>query len=86
MDIMKELKKQANDIMKDEKKKEKAGDAVESVLKSIKKNVKDEGKKKMIDKVINLWNKIKEAKSFFFCYNNNVELWLYEERTYLCKI
>jgi len=52
MDIVKELKKQAENIMKDDKKKEKAGDAVEGVLKEIKKNVKDEKGKKMLDKVI----------------------------------
>ena len=52
MDLVKELKKQANDIMKDKKKKEKAGDAVESILKSVKSQVKDKDKKKMIDKAI----------------------------------
>ena len=52
MDIVKEIKKQAKDIMNDEKKKEKAGDAVEGVLKQIKKNVKDEKGKKILDSVI----------------------------------
>ena len=52
MDIVKELKKQADEIMKDEKKKEQAGDAVEGVLKGVKGNVKDEGKKELIDKAI----------------------------------
>lgn len=52
MDIIKELKKQANDIMKDPKKKEKAGDAVEGVLKEVKKNVKDDKKKNTLDKII----------------------------------
>ena len=52
MDLVKELKKQANDIMKDKKKKEKAGDAVEGILKSVKTQVKVKDKKKMIDKAI----------------------------------
>jgi len=52
MDLVKELKKQANDIMKDKKKKEKAGDAVEGILNSVKSQVKDKDKKKMIDKAI----------------------------------
>ena len=52
MDLIKELKKQAEDILKDEKKKEKAGDAVEGVLGQVKKNVKDDKTKKMIDNVI----------------------------------
>lgn len=52
MDIVKELKKQANDIMKDEKKKEKAGDTVEGILKSAKKQVKDKDKQNLIDKAI----------------------------------
>ena len=45
MDLIKELKKQAEDILKDEKKKEKAGDAVEGVLGQVKENVKDECKR-----------------------------------------
>ena len=52
MDIIKELKKKAEDILKDEKKKEKAGDAVEGVLGQVKKKVKDDKTKKMIDNVI----------------------------------
>ncbi len=52
MDLVKELKKQTNDIMKDKKKKEKAGDAVEGILKEVKKQVKDKKKKDMIDKAI----------------------------------
>ena len=52
MDLIKELKKQAEDILKDEKKKEKAGDAVEGVLGQVKKKVKDDKTKKMIDNVI----------------------------------
>ena len=52
MDLVKELKKQAEDIMKDEKKKEQAGDAVEGALKTVKGHVKDEKKKDMIDKAI----------------------------------
>ena len=46
MDIVKEIKKQAKDILKDDKKKEKVGDTVEGVLKSVKKNVKDDKSKK----------------------------------------
>ena len=38
MDLVKELKKQAEDIMKDEKKKEQAGDAVEGALKGYDQN------------------------------------------------
>ena len=52
MDVMKELKKQAKDIMKDNKKKEKMGDAVEKALKEIKKGVKDEKGKKTLDSII----------------------------------
>lgn len=52
MDLVKELKKQADDIMKDAKKKEKAGDTVEGLLKEVKKQVKDKDKKKMIDNAI----------------------------------
>jgi hypothetical protein len=52
MDLIKELKKQTEDILKDEKKKEKAGDAVEGVLGQVKKKVKDDKTKKMIDNVI----------------------------------
>ena len=52
MDIIKEIKKQANDIMKDEKKKEKVGDTIENGLKGIKTKVKDKKKKDMIDKAI----------------------------------
>ena len=52
MDIVKELKKQAKEIMKDEKIKEKAADAVEGLLKEVKKNVKGKDKKEMLDKAI----------------------------------
>jgi hypothetical protein len=52
MDILKELQKQANGVLKDQKKKEKMGDAVEGVLKEVKKSVKDENTKKMLDKAI----------------------------------
>ncbi len=52
MDIVKEIKKQANDIMKDEKKKEQVGDTIENGLKGIKSKVKDKKKKDMIDKAI----------------------------------
>ena len=52
MDIVKEIKKQANDILKDDKKKEKAGDVVEGLLKESKKHVKDKNTKKKIDTII----------------------------------
>ena len=52
MDIIKEIKKQATDIMKDEKKKEQVGDTIENGLKGIKTKVKDKKKKDMIDKAI----------------------------------
>lgn len=52
MDIVKELKKQANDIMKNEKKKEKLGDTIENGLKTIKDQVKDKNKKELLDKAI----------------------------------
>lgn len=52
MDIFKEIKKQAEDILKDDKKKEQAGDAVENLLKEAKKHVKDENGSKTIDKLI----------------------------------
>ena len=52
MDIFKEIKKQAEDILKDDKKKEQAGDAVENLLKEEKKHVKDEKSSKTIDKLI----------------------------------
>ena len=54
MDIIKEIKKQATDIMKDEKKKEQVGDTIENGLKGIKTKVKDKKKKDMIDKAINV--------------------------------
>lgn len=52
MDIVKEIQKQANDILKDDKKKEKMGDTVEGILKEVKKSVKDEKGKKTIDTLI----------------------------------
>jgi hypothetical protein len=52
MDILKKVKEEAADVMKDAKKREKAGDAIENVLKSAKKNVKDKKSKNTIDKVI----------------------------------
>ena len=39
MDLVKELKKQADGILKDEKKKEQAGDVVEGLLKESKKHI-----------------------------------------------
>ena len=62
MDIVKEIQKQAKDIMKDDKKKEKAGDAVEGFLKSVKKNVKDEKNKKVIDGLIQSVDKATSSK------------------------
>jgi len=62
MDIVKELKKQTNSIMKDEKKKEKVGDAVEGVLKNIQKKTKDEKKKKMIGQAIKTVDSATSAK------------------------
>ena len=52
MDLVKEIKKQANDIMKDDKKKEKFGDVIEGGLKVIKNQVKDKSKKNFLDKAI----------------------------------
>ena len=52
MDIVKEIQKQANDILKDDKKKEKMGYTVEGILKEVKKSVKDEKGKKTIDTLI----------------------------------
>ena len=62
MDIVDELKKQANDILKDEKKKEKAGDTVEGVLKTVKKSIKDEKSKKIIDGLIQSVDKATSSK------------------------
>ena len=62
MDIVKEIQKQAKDIMNDDKKKEKAGDAVEGVLKTVKKNIKDEKSKKMIDGLIQSVDKATTSK------------------------
>lgn len=52
MSIIKELKKQANNLLKDSKKKEKMGDAVEGVLKEVKKSVKNKNTKDILDKAI----------------------------------
>ena len=52
MDILKEIKKQADTILKDDEKKEKVGDAVEGVLKEVKKSVKGDNSKKVIDNLI----------------------------------
>ncbi len=52
MDMVKELKKHANNIMKDKKTKEKIGDTIENGLKSIKNQVKDHNKKEFLDKAI----------------------------------
>ena len=53
MDLVKELKKQADGILKDDKKKEKAGDVVEGLLRESKKHVKDKKSRKTIDSLIN---------------------------------
>lgn len=50
--LMKELEKQAKEVLKDKKKVEQAGDAVEGLLKTAKKNVKDKKKQKTIDNII----------------------------------
>ena len=52
MDLLKEIEKQANDIMKDTKKKEKVGDTIEQALAEAKKHVKDKNTKKTIDSLI----------------------------------
>lgn len=62
MDLVKELKKQANDILKDEKKKEKAGDMVEGLLKESKKHLKDKKTQKTIDSIITSVDKATTAK------------------------
>ncbi len=50
--LMKELEKQAKDLLKDKKKVEQAGDAVEGILEKAKKNTKDKKKQKTIDTII----------------------------------
>ena len=62
MDLVKELKKQANDILKDEKKKEQAGDIVEGLLKESKKHIKDKNTKKTIDSIITSVDKATTSK------------------------
>ena len=62
MDLVKELKKQADDILKDEKKKEKAGDMVEGLLKESKKHLKDKKSRKTIDSIINSVDKATTSK------------------------
>ncbi len=62
MDLVKELKKQANDILSDDKKKEKAGDTVEDLLKEAKKHVKDKNTKKTIDSIITSVDKATTSK------------------------
>jgi len=62
MDLVKELKKQANDLLKDEKKKEKAGDMVEGLLKESKKHLKDKKTQKTIDSIISSVDKATTAK------------------------
>ena len=52
MDLVKEIKKQANDVMKDDRKKEQMGDTVEGALKEAKKHVKNKGVQKTIDSII----------------------------------
>lgn len=52
MDLVKELKKQADDIMKDAKKKEQMGDTVEGALKEAKKHFKDVKTQSTIDSII----------------------------------
>ena len=62
MDLMKNLEKQAKDILKDEKKKEKAGDVVEGLLKEAKKKVKDKKSQKTIDTIISTVDKATSSK------------------------
>ena len=62
MDILKEIKKQADDILKDDKKKEQAGDAVENILKEAKKHVKDKKAQKGIDQIIDKVDKATTSK------------------------
>ena len=50
--LMKELEKQAKDLLKDKKKVEQAGDAVEGLLKEAKKKTKDKNTQATIDKII----------------------------------
>lgn len=52
MDLVKELKKQAEEIMKDDKKKEQMGDTVEGALGEAKKHFKDKKTKSAIDSII----------------------------------
>ena len=62
MDLVKELKKQANDILKDEKKKEKTGDMIEGLLKESKKHIKDKNSRKTIDNIISSVDKATTSK------------------------
>ena len=52
MDIVKEIQKKADEVLKDDKKKEQVGDAVENVLKEAKKHVKDKNAQKTIESII----------------------------------
>ena len=52
MDVVKEIQKKAEEVMKDDKKKEQLGDAVEGALKEAKKNIKNDNTKKTIDTII----------------------------------
>ena len=63
MDLVKELKKQADGILKDEKKKEQAGDVVEGLLKESKKHIKDKGTQKKIDSIISSVDKATTSKN-----------------------
>ena len=62
MDLVKELKKQAGDILKDDKKKEKAGDMVEGLLRESKKHITDKKSRKTIDTLITSVDKATTAK------------------------
>ncbi len=62
MDLVKELKKQADGILKDEKKKEQAGDVVEGLLKESKKHIKDKSTQKKIDSIISSVDKATTSK------------------------
>ncbi|MBR6112913.1 MAG: hypothetical protein IKP79_00175 [Bacilli bacterium] len=50
--LMKDIEKQAKDLLKDKKKVEQAGDMVENFLEKEKKKTKDKKKQKTIDTII----------------------------------
>lgn len=52
MDVVKEIQKKAEEVMKDDKKKEQLGDALEGALKEAKKHIKNNNTQKTIDTII----------------------------------